>query len=358
MQSDSPQQFRRSKKYDTYVSGGVPVYQNILPDEQQGVYQAPQYQPVSQPSQPAQPVYVTQQVGSVPIYNNQATYQNPVTTPSLSNRTYSAPKVTKKKTKKPALAAIMKATVQLEKVTKNSISVVKQTFEPDELQAMRTKKQKILARTFYAVGVASFMLMMGFGVKQLFKPNNSTSPSSVLGVQTSGTSRVSNDPIEQQPTEQDKKTYLVAPQYPRYIRIPKISVDARVRRLGIDSKGAVAFPTNIYDIGWYDGSVRPGDPVGSSILIGHLMGNTQQGALWNIEKIGTGDSIEIEKGDGTVVRYRVTSVKKTEPGDDLSTFIKPDQPGKHDLKLITASGMYDKVSNNTQQRIVVFATQI
>lgn len=351
MQPDTTQQFRRSRKYDTYVSGDTSARQNILPGGIQADQQTQQANyDVDTPVQPS--------------YYQTVSYENPVVTPSLRNGTYSAPKPAKKRSKKsalaakPAISAIMRATVQLEKVTKSSISIVKQTFEPDELNALRTKKQKILARSAYAVGMASFLLLVGFGSRLLFRPNNTPAQNDVLGVQTNGTKKVSNEPSEQKPTEQDIKTYLVAPQYPRYIRIPKLALNARVRRLGIDSKGAVAFPTNIFDIGWYDGSVKPGENEGSSILIGHLMGATQQGALWNVDTLRTGDSIEIERGDGSIIKYRVTKLYKAEPEDDLSTFIKPEVNGKHDLKILSANGMYDKVSGNTQQRTVVFATEI
>lgn len=345
MQPDSTQQFNRSKKYDTYVSGDLDARQNILPvsqQQQQSTYQAPSYQPAKQQQ---------------PSYNPPEPYQNPVTTPTFHPTNYASPKTAKKKARKlPALTTIMKATVQLEKVTKNSISVVKQTFEPDEINALRTKRQKIFARSAYAIGVASFLLMLGVGAKMSLGSKNPAAHTGVLGSKTNGV--VSNEPAEQKPTDQDIKTYLVAPSYPRYIRIPVLSLDARVRRLGIDSKGAVAFPTNIYDIGWYDGSVKPGDKDGPSILVGHLMGSTQHGALWGMDKLSTGDSIEIEKGDGTIVAYRITKLHKAEPEDDLTTFLSQEVKGKHDLKIMTANGMYDKVSGDTQQRIVIYATQI
>lgn len=351
MQPDTTQQFHRSKKYDTYVSGDTSARQNILPNTGQAPYQN---QPVSyQPEPIAQPSYYP----TTP-------YQNPVTTPTLHTTSFNPPKNSKKRSKKstlaakPAISAIMRATVQLEKVTKNSISVVKQTFEPDEINAIRTKKQKLFVRSAYAVGTASFLLLIGFGSRFVLGSRSTPQQKDVLGVQTNGTRKVSNEPTEQKPTDQDIKTYLVAPKYPRYIRIPKLGLEARVRRLGIDSKGAVAFPTNIYDIGWYDGSVKPGDNEGSSVLIGHLMGATQHGALWDIDILRAGDSIEIERGDGTVIKYRITKLYKAEPEDDLSTFLTPEINGKHDIKILTANGMYDKVSGDAQQRTVVYATEI
>lgn len=344
MQPDSTQQFKRSKKYDKYVSGDLNARENILPTTgtgPQNSYQAPSYQPVAQPQASYQP------------------QQNPVTSLNFKATNYAPPNAAKKMARKPlALKAVMKATVQIERVTKNSISVVKQTFEPDLLNAIRTKRQRIFARSVYSVGVASFLFLVGFGTNQLISLNKPPSTSDVLGLQTNGVKKVSNEPSEQKPSDQDIKTYLVAASYPRYISIPGLSLNARVRRLGIDSKGAVAFPTNIYDIGWYDGSVKPGENEGPSILIGHLMGATQQGALWGVDKLVPGDSIYIEKGDGTTIHYRITKLYKAQPEDDISTFITPENNGKHDLTILSAYGMYSKVSDDTQKRTVIFATQI
>ena len=354
MQPNNQQQFYRSRKYDTYVSGDSSAKQNILPQT-----------PVQAPTSTAyQPTYSNIPVHTQPQHQPSLSqtapvtqYENPITKPVLSKYTFTAPPK-KQKASQTALSTIMNATVKLEKVTRNSMHVVKQTFEPPELDAWRSKKQKILARTFYAVGAASFIVMVGFAGAQLFSKPNQKNASEVLGAQTNQSKKVGGDISEQKPTEQDIKTYLVAPEYPRYIRIPKIGLESRVRRLGIDSKGAIGYPNNIYDIGWYDGSVKPGEQDGSSVLVGHIMGQVQQGALWSVDTITAGDVIEIEKGNGSTIRYKVTKTQKAQPEDDLSDYLTPDIKGKHDLKLITVTGMYERVGGNNDQRIVVYAQQI
>ena len=170
--------------------------------------------------------------------------------------------------------------------------------------------------------------------------------------------RASEAPSEQKPSRQDYTTYLVAPQYPRYIRIPSIGVEARVRRLGVDSKGAIGSPNNIFDAGWYDGSVRPGERDGASVIIGHVAGAKEHGLFWSLASIGVGSTVEVEKGNGEIITYKVTKIEKL-PGNnlDMSSYLKPDTAGRNDLKLITAAGKFEDIGTGYTGRVVVH-TQI
>lgn len=102
--------------------------------------------------------------------------------------------------------------------------------------------------------------------------------------------------------------YKVAADLPRVITIEKLGVKARVLQMNVNSDGSMQSPINIFDAGWYTGSVKPGQP-GASIIVGHASGTTLGGVFNKLETLNAGDTISVERGDGKILRYQV--VKKT-----------------------------------------------
>jgi len=150
--------------------------------------------------------------------------------------------------------------------------------------------------------------------------------------------------------------YHVAADLARYIRIPKIGVYARVLQVGVTSSGALATPSNVFDTAWYTGSAKPGQP-GATLIDGHVSSWTSHGVFYNIKNLTAGDSIEIERGDGTKLEY---TVAKTVAYDakhvDMGALMTPVTTGESGLNLITCGGKYDSKSGEFTQRIAVFAT--
>ncbi len=320
-------------------------------------YSVPAVQPVEQPGMPPaqyqQQPYYQQPAVQQPYF--QAPAYTPQQEPSRPANTQKTPL-----TKSALFGALVKATVEVERVTRQSMQSVKHTFEPPHISAMRTRRQKMLVRGFYALGSASFVTALFLGAYVIFyKEAPKTVPqNSVLGVNYSNNDaqREAEAPVEKKPSQEDMKTYLVAPQYPRYIRIPSMQVEARIRRLGITTMGAVSTPNNINDAGWYDASVKPGESEGASVIEGHVAGPTQHGIFWDISKITVGSSIEVEKGNGEIIYYKVTKTEKV-PNDkfNMQKYLTAERAGKHDLKLITASGKYNSIGGVNDERIVVYA---
>lgn len=372
----------RARNYDTYVPPGGG---QAVPVQTQGYSQS--YAPQPQPQQQPQPVqqhfvpqqqYVQQQHIPVKIGTHQ---QHSASSLDFIQQSYTQPakqlhtakpvvkpiashKKQPKRIKRSLFSAIVKASFEVEKVTKQSMKAVKHTFEPPELIAQRTKRQKLVHRTFYVVGTASFVMAIGLGAKLMFgqPPQPQRANTGVLSAQVAtqnDASRQTELPSEQKPTKQDIDTYLVAQPYPRYLRVPSLGIESRIRRLGLDSKGAVGSPNNIFDIGWYDGSVRPGEKDGSSVLVGHVAGPSQQGVFWGLVKIETGAIIEIEKGNGESIRYAVTKIDKLPAGDiDMRQYIASDPSGRHSLRLISsAGGKYATLSEQFTGRVVITALQ-
>lgn len=152
------------------------------------------------------------------------------------------------------------------------------------------------------------------------------------------------------------RSYQVAPDMARYIRIPKLGVLARVLQVGTTSSGALATPTNVFDTAWYKNSAKPGQP-GATIIDGHVSSWTTNGVFYGIKTLATGDNIEIEKGDGTKLEYTVAqTIAYPVDAVDMKALMNPVVAGKSGLNLITCGGKYDSKSGEFTQRIAVYAT--
>lgn len=165
-----------------------------------------------------------------------------------------------------------------------------------------------------------------------------------------------SDVDESKPSADDMSNYTVAPHMPRYISLPKFDVTARVREVGLDKNGNLDAPTNIHDAAWYSDSALPGSPGGASIIDGHVSGPTQPGVFKHLDKLTAGDTIVIEKGDGTKIKYRVV---KTEIANvdkvDMAKMLLPVTAGKHGLNLISCTGTYNAQTKQYEQRAMIFA---
>jgi sortase (surface protein transpeptidase) len=152
-------------------------------------------------------------------------------------------------------------------------------------------------------------------------------------------------------------SYTVAANLPRYIFIPKLSVQAVVRPLGLTVNGQLATPDNVYDTGWYTQSSTPGQP-GAMVIDGHVSSWTTNGVFYGLKTLQPGDLIEIQRGNGTTVNYSV--VKKqvyAYQQVDMSALLSPIDAGKPGLNLITCTGDVIKGTNDFNERVVIFAVE-
>jgi len=169
-------------------------------------------------------------------------------------------------------------------------------------------------------------------------------------------------PTESKPSSKGGgRAYQVAPNVPKYLKIPKLNVNARVSALGLDSSNALKAPYNIYDAGWYDASARPGDDasLGAVLIDGHVHGPTKPGVFVGLKKLVVGDTIQIVRGDNQVFTYQVSKVQNYDANTmDMGMMLTSAQPGKPGLNLITCGGPYDHKTGEYTERTAVFAVQL
>ena len=162
---------------------------------------------------------------------------------------------------------------------------------------------------------------------------------------------------ETSPTPAEIATYVMSETAPRVLRIPKIELEARVRRVGMSLSGEPIGPSNVFDVGWFEVNGKPRDP-GAVLLNGHSAGPTKAGIFSRLHELQPGDSIIIELGDKSIVTYVVTKVQQYPVNQlDMTAATKTINPSKNGLNLITTNSKYSSRSNTPYKQVIVFTVQ-
>lgn len=237
-----------------------------------------------------------------------------------------------------------------------------QSFPKTKKSRLRLKKPNYSKTQWALVSMATVVLFIGLAVSyQSFLTNHNAAAqiselSKKVDQQSSGSGN-SVLPSTTKPSAKAVSDYAVAPDLPKYIRIPKIGVFARVLQVGVTTSGALGTPPDVYDTAWYTGSSKPGQP-GATLIDGHVSSWTSKGVFYSIKNLSAGDFIQIQKGDNTFVDYQVV---KTEVFDadnvDMQAAITPIDPTKPGLNLITCTGQVIKGTSLFNKRVIVFAVQ-
>lgn len=150
--------------------------------------------------------------------------------------------------------------------------------------------------------------------------------------------------------------YVVSPDMPRALKIQKLGIASRVVRLSARENSEPMSPQNIYDVGWYENSAKPGEP-GASLMIGHKQGSEKQGVFYDLTRLVPGDEFQLELGDGTVKNYQIIKMDTYQRGQvdytELTSSASDTRPG---LNLLTAIGAFQSNAEVTQQ-LAVFAVE-
>lgn len=212
------------------------------------------------------------------------------------------------------------------------------------------------------VAMSGFIFFVGLFVSlQTMQTNNRADAQVAALSKKSENSSTKNDnpvPSTVKPSSSAVANYSVAPDLPRYINITKLGVHARVLQSGITSSGAIVTPNNVYDAGWYTGSAKPGQP-GATLIDGHVSSWTTRGVFYGIKTLQPGDALQIVRGDGALINYRVVKTQTYDADHvDMQAAVSPVNPGKPGLNLITCGGKVKPGTSEFTQRTIVFAEQL
>ena len=151
--------------------------------------------------------------------------------------------------------------------------------------------------------------------------------------------------IEEAPAETEVREYTVAPDRPRYLTISKLGINrARILAMGVNAKGELDTPRNIFDVGWYEASGKPGMN-GTAIIDGHNGGPHVHGVFKDLPSLAAGDEIVIERGDGIIFKYKVVenvAVPLSESDAYMTNAAKSPEPGKESVTLISCTGEWSQ----------------
>ncbi len=240
---------------------------------------------------------------------------------------------------------------KVEKLTKK-----KKLSKLAEIQALfRVKKLQIAI-----VGIAICMVIVGayFSLVGLRATHVEQIQAEKLTQEANNQNGTSNNPSTVKPSSSTVSNYVVAPDLPRYLNIPKLGVHAIVLQVGKTSSGALATPPNVFETAWYTGSAKPGQP-GAVLIDGHVSSWTAHGVFYGLHTLVAGDIIQIERGDGTMFTYKVVK-KQVYPANkvDMQAAITPVIAGKPGLNLITCTGHVIPGTSLFNERVIVFAEQV
>jgi hypothetical protein len=122
--------------------------------------------------------------------------------------------------------------------------------------------------------------------------------------------------------------------------MPGIDVDLRVRPVGVRDDGEMALPDKPWVLGWYRYGPAPGAGRGSAVLAGHLDSKRYGvGPLVGLREVDRGDLVEVTRGDGSTVDYRVVEVERYDQQalpDSLFARTGPER-----LRIVTCGGAFD-----------------
>lgn len=139
---------------------------------------------------------------------------------------------------------------------------------------------------------------------------------------------------------------------PQRLRIPTLSINATVQRVGIGKSGAMAVPTNFTDVAWYRLGTVPG-VVGSAVMDGHVdNGLALAGVFKHLGEITVGDDVYVDTATSTL-HFVVTDIENY-PYKDVpleKVFLQHDTAR---LNLITCEGAWVQGEKTYDHRLVVY----
>lgn len=162
----------------------------------------------------------------------------------------------------------------------------------------------------------------------------------------------STDRPSEEPIKKSEYTSTAGPTEPKYITLPSINAEGFIEKIGVDQNNQMAVPTNIYLAGWYVEALKPGE-AGLSIIDGHLDGYKNDGIFKNLAKLKVGGSYQVEKGDGSILNYKVKSVQSMPVAEANTKLFVKDPAIKSQLNLITCGGKFDEAKKQYENRVIV-----
>lgn len=140
---------------------------------------------------------------------------------------------------------------------------------------------------------------------------------------------------------------------PVHISIPAIGVDTDLVGLDRGADGWIQAPEDYDAVGWYEKGVLPGE-VGPAVIAGHVDSPTGPAVFIDLPRLTPGDTVAIERADGSTADFVVTGLQTVEKGSFPTESIYAPTPTPQ-LRLVTCAGAWDPASGHYVDNLVVTA---
>ncbi len=143
---------------------------------------------------------------------------------------------------------------------------------------------------------------------------------------------------------------------PVYVSIKSIAASSEIVQLGLEPDGSLEVPVDFNVIGWFNGSVQPGEP-GAAVFAGHAASHNGPGIFKNLVKLKPDDNIRVARNDGVLLTFAVTRIDEF-PKDYFPTEQVYGPTTARELRLITCGGKFDSALGSYTSNVVVYASLI
>ena len=143
---------------------------------------------------------------------------------------------------------------------------------------------------------------------------------------------------------------------PTRLRIHAIAVDAPVVPVGVATGGTLNIPADPSVIGWWAGGGSPGQPAGTTVLVGHVdNAATGPGALFHLRDMRPGETITLQTG-GRTYQYVVRAMRAyAKAGLPAAIF---SQQVAARLAIITCGGPFNPATRHYLDNIIAYAVPV
>lgn len=149
-----------------------------------------------------------------------------------------------------------------------------------------------------------------------------------------------------------QRTVRAAP--PVAVAVDRLGIAAPVAAVGVDAGGGVAVPPDDGTAGWYRYGSAPGDPAGTTVLVGHVDHRGRPGVFFRLASAAPGDVVTVTDAEGVVHGYRITLVARLPKMQIAASGVfRTDGPGA--LVLVTCGGAFDPDRRSYADNVVVVA---
>ncbi len=138
--------------------------------------------------------------------------------------------------------------------------------------------------------------------------------------------------------------------------IEDLGIKSEVEHVGLTENKAMDVPKEKLNVAWYELGAKPGE-VGSAVITGHFDWYDGPAVFFNLDKLEPGDEIEVVAREDEVLRFLVTE-KTFYTNEDFPIDLVFARKDKKRLNLITCDGVFNRQTNEYDEKLVIFSELI